>query len=55
MELYKWCPNCSKDELVDEKEPQTVKVGTDGWGQPVRYSKCQCGHLYGWFNIGHYR
>lgn len=54
-ELYKWCPYCRKEELVKEKEPRTTKSGTDGYGQPVRYSECECGDLYGWFNIGFYR
>jgi len=54
-ELYKWCPYCSKDELVNEKEPKTVKFGTDGYGQIVKYSDCECGNLYGWFHIGLYR
>ena len=55
MEIYKWCPYCDKEELVNEKEPKVVKGGTDGYGQPVRYSECECGNLYGWFNIGFYR
>lgn len=54
LELYKYCPYCKKDERVEEKEPKTVKVGTDGYGQPVRYSDCECGEVYGWFNIYFY-
>ncbi|PGO60579.1 hypothetical protein [Priestia megaterium] len=54
-ELYKWCPHCKKEELVEEREPRTTRVGTDGYGQPVRYSECECGNHYGWFDIGYYR
>jgi hypothetical protein len=54
-ELYKWCPSCSKEEITNEKEPKTVYGGTDGWGQPVRFSECECGKVYGWFNLGFYR
>jgi hypothetical protein len=54
-ELYKWCVSCGKEETVNEKEPKTVYGGTDGYGQPVRFSECECGSNYGWFNIGFYR
>lgn len=54
-ELYKWCPSCNKEEVVNEKEPKPVYSGTDGYGQPVRFSECDCGKVYGWFNIGFYR
>lgn len=55
MELYKWCPSCNKEEIVNEENPKTVYVGTDGFGQPVRYSECECGKAYGWFQLGFYR
>lgn len=52
--LYKWCPSCNKEEVVIEKEPKTVYSGTDGFGQHVRFSECECGKVYGWFNLGFY-
>lgn len=54
-ELYKWCPNCHMEEIVNEEEPRTVYGGSDGYGQPVRYSECECGKAYGWFNMMYYR
>ena len=53
--LYMWCPSCNKEESVNDREPKVEYSGTDGHGQPVRYSKCDCGKVYGWFNIGFYR
>ncbi|KUP32700.1 hypothetical protein [Bacillus halotolerans] len=54
-EIYKWCPSCNKEEIANEKEPKIVYGGSDGFGQPVRFSECECGKVYGWLNIGFYR
>lgn len=54
LDLYKWCPHCKKEEAVNGKQPKIERFGTDGWGQPVKFSTCECGELYGWFFLSHY-
>jgi hypothetical protein len=54
-EIFKWCPNCNKEELSLCYEPKFKYGSTDGYGQPVRFSECECGKEYGWFEIGFYR
>ena len=56
IESYKWCPYCGMEEHVESgDELNCIRLGTDGWGQPVRFDRCKCGELYGWFYISHYR
>jgi hypothetical protein len=34
--------------------PKTIRIGTDGWGQPVRFTDCACGKLKGFLQLGFY-
>jgi len=55
MQIYKWCPNCDESEVLSvKKEPKVDFIGTDGYGQPVRFSKCKCGDCYGWLRLDFY-
>ncbi|EOO11327.1 hypothetical protein [Bacillus cereus] len=56
MEIYEYCPKCNHKEVkVVEDFPELTKLCTDGYGQPVRFTKCECGSdLKGFFQLAWY-
>lgn len=43
MKYFEYCPNCKTEGIKEDRLPKVNHVGTDGWGQPVRYTDCDCG------------
>lgn len=51
MQAYKWCPRCNEEGYVNKsaKDERNISyIGTDGYGQMVKFSSCNCGSDYGW-------
>jgi hypothetical protein len=53
---YQYCPECKLESVVKTSDEWVVnRSGTDGWGQPVRFSNCSCGGKYrGWLDLNWY-
>lgn len=44
MKYFQYCPNCLLESVEDTKsELKRNRIGTDGWGQPVKFTDCECG------------
>lgn len=51
MEAFKWCPKCNESgfvEVTTKDEREISYIGTDGFGQMVKFNSCKCGSDYGW-------
>lgn len=57
MNAFKWCPNCNEEGFVNKthKDERNISyIGTDGYGQMVKFSPCNCGSDYGWLYLHSY-
>ncbi|MFD0587620.1 hypothetical protein ACFQZE_06370 [Paenibacillus sp. GCM10027627] len=48
MKYYQYCPDCKLESIENEETKSPVKrnrFGTDGWGQPVKFTECTCGGI----------
>ncbi|PEV64113.1 hypothetical protein [Bacillus thuringiensis] len=56
MEIYEYCPKCNHSEVKEVEDfPKLTTLCTDGYGQPVRFTKCECGSdLKGFFQLAWY-
>ncbi|MCY9757660.1 hypothetical protein M5X00_25880 [Paenibacillus alvei] len=46
MEYFHYCPKCKAEGIkTTEKELRRSALGTDGYGQPVQFTECECGSV----------
>ena len=56
VKYYEFCPSCQIMAIKEDSIlPKRNKVGTDGYGQPVKFTNCECGStLKGYLELGFY-
>ena len=57
MKVFEYCPDCKHEGVTTIKSiPKIIRYGTDGWGQPVRFTECECGGKQkGFLSLDFYR
>lgn len=44
MRYFQYCPDCNLESVENtDKELRSNRVGTDGYGQMVKFTECECG------------